>query len=285
MPVMADGRRLHLHHGPIDLIIEATGAREAVQAAYDRAETAFPEVLPRLVADLAVLRKPLGDALPDVACPVSQAMVAACWPYRAVFITPMAAVAGAVADHMMGILVKGDDLDRAYVNNGGDIALHLTGHERFDIGVVADPRRADLFGRLSVHADQPVRGLATSGWRGRSFSLGIADAVTVLATTSAQADAAATIIANAVTVDHHAIHRVPANSLTEDNELGDLLVTVAVGSLPHAAVAEALDRGADMATRLVEAGQIFGAVLILGTDQRVIGGAKMLKNEGEETAP
>ena len=275
---------MHLQHGPIDLIIEATGPCEAVQAAYARAETAFPEILPGLVGDLAVLRKPLGDARPDVACPVSQAMVAACWPYRAVFITPMAAVAGAVADHMMGLMGRDSALRRAYVNNGGDIALHLAGEERFDIGVVADPRRAHLFGRLSVHADQPVRGLATSGWRGRSFSLGIADAVTVLAASSAQADAAATIIANAVTADHHAIHRLPANNVIEDHELGDLPVTVAVGDLPQAAVAEALDRGAEMAGRLVEAGLIFGAVLILGTDQRVIGGAMMLKNEGEETA-
>ena len=48
-----------------------------------------------------------------------------------------------------------------------------------------------------------MRGVATSGWRGRSFSLGIADAVTVLARTGAAADAAATIIANAVDLPGH----------------------------------------------------------------------------------
>ena len=48
-----------------------------------------------------------------------------------------------------------------------------------------------------------MRGIATSGWRGRSFSLGIADAVTVLAATAAEADAAATVIANAVDLPGH----------------------------------------------------------------------------------
>ena len=76
----------------------------------------------------------------------------------------------------------------------------------------------------------PVRGIATSGWRGRSFSLGIADAVTVLAATAAKADAAATIIANAVDLPNHAaITRVPAREIAPDNDLGERLVTRAVG--------------------------------------------------------
>ena len=67
-----------------------------------------------------------------------------------------------------------------------------------------------------------MRGVATSGWRGRSFSLGIADAVTVLAATAAAADAAATIIANAVDLPGHpAIARRPASELEDDSDLGD----------------------------------------------------------------
>ena len=66
-----------------------------------------------------------------------------------------------------------------------------------------------------------MRGIATSGWRGRSFSLGIADAVTVLADRAAAADAAATIIANAVDLPGHpAIVRVPACELAPDSDLG-----------------------------------------------------------------
>ena len=53
-----------------------------------------------------------------------------CGRIAAVYITPMAAVAGAVADEMLQALVRGRTLDKAYVNDGGDIAIHLTpGHE------------------------------------------------------------------------------------------------------------------------------------------------------------
>ena len=85
---------------------------------------------------------------------------------------------------------------------------------------------------MTVHADDPVRGIATSGRHGRSFSLGIADAVTVLAKTAAQADAAATVIANAVDLPGHpAILRRPACELQPDSDLGDRLVTRDVGAL------------------------------------------------------
>ena len=49
------------------------------------------------------------------------------------------------------------------------------------MGMVERPDRPSLFGTATLDSAQPARGIATSGWRGRSFSLGIADAVTVLA--------------------------------------------------------------------------------------------------------
>jgi ApbE superfamily uncharacterized protein (UPF0280 family) len=117
----------------------------------------------------------------------------------------------------------------------------------------------------------PVRGLATSGWRGRSFSLGIADAVTVLAASAAEADAAATLVANAVDCDHPAISRSPAKLLREDTDLGDLPVTVGVGPLPEAAVQQALAQGAARAETLRRAGLLFAASLVLQGRTRLVG--------------
>ena len=94
------------------------------------------------------------------------------------------------------------DLDKAYVNNGGDIALHLAPGAVDATPAIAGTGHG-LADRVIIRADDPVRGIATSGWRGRSFSLGIADAVTVLARTAAEADAAATMIANAVDLPGH----------------------------------------------------------------------------------
>jgi ApbE superfamily uncharacterized protein (UPF0280 family) len=190
-------------------------------------------------------------------------MMAAVWPHRAVFITPMAAVAGSVADELMEALLAGRALRKACVNDGGDIALYLAPGETIKVGVVDDPTRPAIDADVVVHAQDSVRGVATSGWRGRSQSLGIADAVTVLARSAAQADAAATLVANAVNIEHPAIRRLPAREVKEDSDLGELPVTIAVGPLPQDRVEEALERGLAAARAMQRAGLLEGAYLSL----------------------
>jgi ApbE superfamily uncharacterized protein (UPF0280 family) len=184
----------------------------------------------------------------------------------------MAAVAGAVAEEILSAMVSAADLPRGYVNDGGDIALHLTAAEKFVVGMVERPDRPSLFGTTTIHAQDSVRGIATSGWRGRSFSLGIADAVTVLAGRAAAADAAATIIANAVDLPGHpAILRVPARELAPDSDLEDRAVTQAVGSLTREEVSRALTAGAQTANLLLRMGLIRSAALHLQGETRVVG--------------
>ena len=166
----------------------------------------------------------------------------------------MAAVAGAVADEVLAALCRPARLRKAYVNNGGDIALHLGADAEVRIGMVDRPDRPSLFGHVTLSGRDPVRGIATSGWRGRSFSLGIADAVTVLAGTAAAADAAATIIANAVDLpDHPGIERVAARLLQPDSDLGRRRVTRAVPRLADGDVGRALDGGRGAGERVAEA--------------------------------
>jgi ApbE superfamily uncharacterized protein (UPF0280 family) len=257
---LADGR-LHLQHGPIDLIIEAWGSPAEVTAAYDQASARFEDILEVLVQELAQLRTPLAAACPLLRGPVARRMLAACWPYRARYITPMAAVAGSVADEILHALLEGRDIDKAYVNNGGDIALHLARSQVLTLGVVNNVDNPAIDATIALTAALPVRGLATSGWRGRSQSLGIADAVTVFALDAAAADAAATMVANAVNVAHDAIHRLPARQLRTDSDLCDLPVTVAVGALPAAARAEALANGCELARDLQQQGLLYAAYL------------------------
>jgi uncharacterized protein len=259
-----DGR-LHLQHGPIDLIIEAFGAHAEVEAAYRQAVDRFGDILATLVGELPTLRRPVGDAYPLLRGPIARRMAEAVWPHRAVFITPMAAVAGAVADEMLQAMLAGRTLDKAYVNDGGDIAIHVASGHSLRAGIFAQA----LDGAVTLTHDRPVRGIATSGRGGRSFSLGIADSVTVLARTAAAADAAATLIANAVDIDHPAIERRPARELDPDSDLGDLPVTVAVGDLSQEAIDEALDRGLAEAQRLRSLGLIEGTALSLRGQWRV----------------
>ncbi len=202
-------------------------------------------------------------------------MVDAVWPHRHAFITPMAAVAGAVSDAMLQAMITGRDLERAYVNDGGDIAIHLSPGAAMRIGVAGTDAEGEpdpaLDGFATIEFGSPVRGIATSGRGGRSLSMGIADSVTVLARSAAAADAAATMIGNAVDLDHPAIERRPANQVKDDSDLGELLVAVGVGTLDAGAIAFALDKGAAEARRLLDLGLIEGAMLSLRSERRVIG--------------
>ncbi|MDQ0392463.1 UPF0280 family protein [Labrys monachus] len=269
---LGDGSRLHLQHGPIDLVIEAFGQAEAVRAAHQAASRRFDGLLEALCAELGLLRAPHRPDSPRADSDVARRMQVAVAPHAAGhYITPMAAVAGAVADAVLAAMVAAAPLRRAYVNNGGDIALHLADGERFAVGLVDRPDRPGLFGRGEVASADPVRGIATSGWRGRSFSLGIADAVTVLAADAAAADAAATIVANAVDLPGHpAIDRRAARDLQPDSDLGDRPVTRHVGPLCPEEIGRALASGAAMAQDLADSGLIVAAALHLAGMTRLV---------------
>ncbi|MBE7418237.1 MAG: UPF0280 family protein [Ideonella sp.] len=277
------GRRWHFAHGPIDIVIGADGESDAVHAAHEAAWRRFEPLLDELVAELSLLRAPI-DGPNRLRGVVARRMWQACVPFSDAYITPMAAVAGAVAQELVGCYRRAG-VRRAWVNNGGDIALYLVDGEQLRVGLFADLAALDaaavvaaaggrlaLDGRFTVHAADGVRGVATSGWRGRSFSLGIADSVTVLAHDAAAADAAATVIANAVDVDWPGIERAPANTLRDDSDLGDIAVTVRVPPLPAAAVRAALDRGQACAQALRARGQIVAAALVCQHHARLVSG-------------
>jgi ApbE superfamily uncharacterized protein (UPF0280 family) len=275
---LADGRRLHLQDGPIDLIVEARGSEANVRAAYDAAARRFTGLLDELCEELPELRKPADPTNCVLQGEVARRMHDAVAPYAADhFITPMAAVAGAVAEEILGAMVGAASLARAYANNGGDIALHLTDGEHFTVGLMDRPDQHGLMRRTIIDADDPARGIATSGRHGRSFSLGIADAVTVLARTAAQADAAATIIANAVDLPGHpAIVRCPAHDIQPDSDLGARLVTREVGDLALYEIKEALETGAGKARLLLGQGLIESAALRLHGEIRIVAPKKTL---------
>jgi ApbE superfamily uncharacterized protein (UPF0280 family) len=259
--LLPDGRRLHLQHGPIDLIIGADGDAAEVHRTWMAARARFETVLTRLVEELPLLRSQMTKQGLPLEGPVARRMAKAAQPYWREQVTPMAAVAGSVADEILAAMLKAADLRRAYVNNGGDIALHLTQGERFTI--------ASANGHVSVAAGDGVGGIATSGRHGRSHSLGIADSVTVLARTAAQADVAATLIANAVDLPGSPkVKRVAANELSPDSDLHDRLVTVDVAPLEDAETADALARGLEKAKEFQCRGLIIAATL--GLNNKVL---------------
>ncbi len=255
---------IHLRHGPIDCRIRAWGEPGEIAAAYRQAEAALPDILPALVGEMAQLRRRLPSFPPHG--DIARAMHAACAPYASRFITPMAAVAGAVADHLLAMMTRGRTLLRAFVNNGGDIAAYLAPGECLRIGMVADLAAPALDGTISLARSGGIAtsGRACKGQGGRSFSLGIADAVTIIARSAADADAAATFVANAVDLPGHpGVTRRPACDIDPDSDLGALAVTWDVGPLSGHDIAAALDAGRRVADALVGDGRIDGAALML----------------------
>ncbi|MGA3092301.1 MAG: UPF0280 family protein [Terriglobales bacterium] len=271
---LADGRRLHMQDGPMDVIVEAFGERSEIGRAYRAAAARFVTVLDELCSELPLLRQACREEGSTAKGVVALRMVNAVRPYAGkYFVTPMAAVAGAVAEEVLDAMISTAKLSRAYVNDGGDIALHLGPGEAFVVGMVERPERGSLFGTTTIDFENPIRGIATSGWRGRSFSLGIADAVTVLADTAAMADAAATIVANAVDLPGHpGIGRVAAVELAPDSDLGERLVTQSVSELTSREIDEALEAGCRMAHSLRQSGLLRASALHLQGETRVLQG-------------
>jgi uncharacterized protein len=270
--MLPDGRRLHMQDGPIDVIVEAFGAVSEIEVAYRAAAARFVGVLDELCSELEFLRRPACEDGDLPAGPIARRMMAAVRTYASqIFITPMAAVAGAVAEEILEVMTSAAKLSRAYVNDGGDIALHLVPGEKFVVGMVERPDRASLFGTTTIESSDPIRGIATSGWRGRSFSLGIADAVTVLADTAAMADAAATVVANALDLPGHPrVGRARACELAPDSDLGERLVTQSVGELKPTEICDALEAGIRVAESLRSSGLIRAAALNLQGESRVV---------------
>ena len=275
------GERLHLSHGPIDVVLKAWGTAEAVRAAYAAAAGRFPRILPELCAELAMLRTPMHEGA-SVTGPVARRMLDACRPFAHVFITPMAAVAGAVADELLAHMTAAAALERAFVNDGGDIAVMVAPGHVLNVGVAGDyagnyagdyaQRRAPLLnGAIRLDQASGIGGIATSGARGRSFSLGIADSVTTLARNAAAADAAATLIANAVNLDSPAICRRPARDLDPDSDLRTLPVTVSVGPLTPAEIKTALASGMARALHYRKRGLIADAAAMLAGETQTLG--------------
>ena len=256
MLIKEKDNRLFLNHGPIDIVLEAFGKDKPL--AYEKAKKYFSTLLNELVLDMDLLKK---EVVPhrNFNNKISQSMQNATEKFYPDFITPMAAVAGSVADNILNVLVKDTKLEKAYVNNGGDVSFYLTENQTVKSSLASIPNII-----AEIDYKDKSRGIATSGWRGRSFSLGIADSVTVLADNAAMADAAATMIANSVNIKNHpSIIKKPAEEIYEDSDLKNLMVTVEVGDLKQSEIEDALRNGNEVGKTYLENGLINSALIEL----------------------
>ncbi len=253
---------MYVEVGPASLVIRGEKNGKAHAFLRKEVESLVADILRDIRECLPVLRQRAHrirnvSALPEVA----KRMTAAAKMVSETTLTPMAAVAGTVAD-MVKEHFTARDIDLLMVNNGGDLSIfNATGRAlTVGIGDIVTGKVTPYVIRLK---DMRDLGMATSGFGGRSLTLGIADTVTAIAGTGAVADAAATHICNRTTIEAGAVVRKAAELVDPETDIPDEDVTVEVGPLSDALIAQALARGLGTARDLTDRNIIDYAVVAL----------------------
>jgi len=246
--------------GPMRLIIRAWNKGQPLLApARQAAEEAFG-YLERIACSRPLLSRPWPQIADLPADELTRRMVTSVRAIGDRDLTPMAAVAGTIADAVADRLFE-QGATRVIVDNGGDIAIRLVGEETATVGIRPQVTSPLISQMIQLDAGRPGWGVTTSGVGGRSFTRGIASAVTVLAASAAAADAASTAIANACFVENQNIRQIPAELIDPNTDLAGIPVTVSVGELSRAEIKAAIERALYRAEDLIDRGVILGALI------------------------
>lgn len=185
-------------------------------------------------------------------------------------LTPMAAVAGTIADGVADFLFE-RGMTKVFVENGGDISVRLQPDESVTVGIRPEAGCADISHVIELGSQRQSWGVATSGLSGRSLTRGVASAVTAVARTASLADAAATAVANASFVEDVQVVQRPAEELDPYTDMPGIPVTVRAGPLSeaskHLAVERALKRARDLISREVIHGVFVSVQGMIGMTQ------------------
>jgi len=207
---------------------------------------------------------PSFDSLP----PLIKKMAVAVRKFGNVRATPLIAVAGAAADEVADFIDSIGQTEKVIVNNGGDLSVRLRGDEKVSVGIKSDITERGISHILSFTYKDGIGGIATSGFGGRSFTTGIANAATVVAKDAMTADVAATLIGNATDMESCRVERTLAGKLYHSSDIPDLMITTKIGDLSLSEIEEALDRGMRMAEAFQREGLINGAFIAVKNQTR-----------------
>jgi len=253
--------KLMVDYGPISMVIEAYRNGKPLDEAIRAGGQIAVLKLQELTGVLEIAKTPVSllESQKDYP-PVLLRMIEAVKATGEPDATPMAAVAGTIADEVLYTLVN-YGATRAVVNNGGDIAIHVGAEKSVRVGVISDFSTGRVSHCLELNKQHQVGGIATSGMGGRSFTKGIASAVVVLAETAARADACATMLANAVNADHPEIIRTRAELIDPQTDIKGQQVTLRVGKIDDYTIDRALQSGQLKFYQYLERGLLRGVIM------------------------
>ncbi len=251
-------------NGPMRLIIRAWKDGE-FNADVSAKAAEFSFICLEHVAEHQYILRQQNPVVPEgVTDPVTLKMVKSVRAMGDDDLTPMAAIAGSIADEVADWLFdKG--MTRVIVDNGGDIAVRLSGNEMVKVGLRTGINSLSVARVMQLDAHcHSAWGVCTSGMGGRSLTRGIASAVTVLAETSSMADAAATSIANACIAEDDNIIQKEADKVDPYTDIPGIPVTVFLGKLNQETITLALNKALVKAEYFKEKGLICGALISAG---------------------
>ncbi len=268
--------------GPMRLVIRAwKKGQPQIEVARKAAEKSI-RYLEQIARCRLLLSRPISEAVKWPKVDLAVQMISSVKAIGDDDLTPMAAVAGTIADAVADWLVD-QKMDRVIVDNGGDIALRLEAGETATVGIRPQIDNLLVSHVLHLDAGQPSWGVTTSGVGGRSLTRGIASAVTVVAANASVADAAATAIGNACLVEDGGIVQSPAERLDPNTDLAGLLVTTKVGKLLPGKVLKAIENARQKAELLSQRKIILGAYIALQNMFAISDGLKSYISPVSET--
>lgn len=262
--------RLFLDYGPIQATVSAFRAGKPLDHEIEEACAYVEEQLKELVAYLPFARL-TPDAVqetknfPDILLKMMDAVKISGDPT----LTSMATVAGTFSDKIADFLVE-KGATKVMVSNGGDLAIRLSPGESTKVGIVSDINDQSFSHIITISEESPIRGIATSGFGGRSFTKGIASAAVAFGKNCREADAAATLIGNHCFSPDPSIIKIKAEELDPETDIKGHSVTLSVGDLLPGTIEKALDHGMSKVQELILNGTIFGAALFVGGKGNVL---------------
>ncbi len=244
--------------GPMRLVIDARIGRVAQPQQALRAADEAVKFLEGVAAARPFLGRDYRERMARVTEPLALKMIASVQAVGDADLTPMAAVAGTIADAVADFLFQ-RGMTRVLVDNGGDIAIRSCDGEPVAVGIRPQVDRPGISHTVVLGPERTAWGVATSGLGGRSLTRGILEAATIIAADAGSADAAATAVANASYIADSAVVRKPAEAIDPHTDIAGLDVTVRVDPLAEKSKELAIDQALRRAEQLIDSRIILGA--------------------------
>jgi len=243
--ILSDGR-VFVDYGPVTMVMMATKNGAFQTELCSEAALIIPDLLAEISEKRHLLSQysktiDLGAICHGTLSGLPFEMVKAVKRIQEPTLTPMATVAGTLSDALADWLYD-RDVDKVIVNNGGDIAIRLSENQSVKIGILPNLESGKLEKTVTIRTEDGIGGVCTSGLGGRSFTRGIANAVTVFSKRCSIADACATHLANASYIKSENVIINLAGSIQPDSDIADLEVVTRVGQLTQEEVIRSLDQ-------------------------------------------